>query len=183
MSATGRSDVRHPDDFYATPTWCTRLILPHLPLSGTVLEPCAGTGAIVRELIAHGVTRDRITAVERDPERASGVAAICADYLAWAPAERVDCVVTNPPYKLAMEFVQRSLEHASVSAMLLRQGFLASQRRHAWLSKHVPDVYQLARRPSFTGGGTDAADYVWAVWPTSMVRTSGAFRYLELEAA
>ena len=45
MSATNRSNVRVASDFYATPAWCTRAILPHLPVT-SVLDPCAGDGAI-----------------------------------------------------------------------------------------------------------------------------------------
>ena len=66
MSATGRNlegNERHADDFYETPAWCTRAILPHLgtpigfdPETGrtkrqppkTVLDAGCGTGAILR---------------------------------------------------------------------------------------------------------------------------------------
>lgn len=49
MSATGRSDVRRLDDFYATPAWCVRRLLEGVnPPGGLWLEPCAGDGAIIR---------------------------------------------------------------------------------------------------------------------------------------
>jgi SAM-dependent methyltransferase len=61
MSATGRNlegSERHADDFYETPAWCTRAILPHLfgpfcfaPVRAepkTVLDAGCGTGAILR---------------------------------------------------------------------------------------------------------------------------------------
>lgn len=66
MSATGRNlegRERREDDFYETPAWCTRAILPHLgtpigfdPHTGktirthpkTVLDAGCGTGAILR---------------------------------------------------------------------------------------------------------------------------------------
>lgn len=49
MTATGRSDVRHPDDFYRTPAWLTRAVLPHLdlPAHSHVLDPACGDGAIL----------------------------------------------------------------------------------------------------------------------------------------
>lgn len=179
MSATGRSDVRHPDDYYATPNWAIRAILPHLPLSGQILEPCAGTGAIVRELVGHGVYHERIHAIEIDRERALHANAACLDYLAIDPCESYSLCITNPPYKLAMQFVQRALSHCDTVCMLLRQGFLASQGRREWLSKHVPDVYQLSARPSFTANGrSDAADYAWFVW-TPGERPVGLLRYLD----
>ena len=54
MSSTNRGAVRHADDFYSTPAWATRAILPHLrPVqSRSVLEPACGDGAIAKELVA-----------------------------------------------------------------------------------------------------------------------------------
>jgi hypothetical protein len=72
MSSTGRSAVRREADYYPTPSWVTRAILQHLPIAGSVLEPCAGDGAIVRELLAAGAEVD---AIELDPERALACAA------------------------------------------------------------------------------------------------------------
>ena len=48
MSATGRSDVRDPDDFYETPAWCTDLILPHLTTLPSVVMPRTGTATSAR---------------------------------------------------------------------------------------------------------------------------------------
>lgn len=56
MSATGRGAERRADDFYETPGWCTRAIRTRLDVfpNSVVLDPCAGTGAILREF---GCTR------------------------------------------------------------------------------------------------------------------------------
>lgn len=50
----------NPGEYFATPDWCVRAILPHLPIGGSVLEPCAGEGAIVRALLASGVSPECI---------------------------------------------------------------------------------------------------------------------------
>ena len=58
MSATGRNLAgaeRHADDFYATPSWVTRAILPHVNLGETPLDPCAGEGAILDEVLDDGL--------------------------------------------------------------------------------------------------------------------------------
>jgi len=70
----------------------------------------------------------------------------------------------NPPYSEAWEFVIGCTHLARVTIALLRLGYLASMARKAWLQRHPPSVYVLSRRPSFTGGGTDATDYGWFVW-------------------
>jgi hypothetical protein len=76
-------------------------------------------------------------------------------------------LVTNPPYSLAAEFIQRALERYRKSidcAFLLRLNYLGSQKRAAFHREHPSDVFVLPRRPSFTGKGTDATEYAWFVW-------------------
>ena len=66
MSSTNRGAVRAPDDFYATPGWAVRAVLPHLSLStgsGRILEPSCGEGAIVRVLLDAGIDRQRILGI------------------------------------------------------------------------------------------------------------------------
>jgi hypothetical protein len=82
MSATNRGAIRHKDDYYATPGWAVRAVLPHLlprlPERCSVLEPSAGEGAIVVELLRAGVAPQRLMAIEIDIDRAKSCAiAIC----------------------------------------------------------------------------------------------------------
>ncbi len=169
MSFTGHNDVRHPDDFYATQAWCTRAILPHLGTPRVVLDPCCGDGAVLDVVREEWATVER-WGIEIDNGRAiaSGMDHRVAHRSAlidqrW-PA--CDLVLTNPPFGLAMEFVQRAIHECAVGtvAMLLRLPWLASQKRAPWLRANTPSVYVLPRRPSFTGKGTDATDYAWMVW-------------------
>lgn len=169
MSATGRGAVRVENDYYATPAWAVDAVLPHLPLYGaTVLDPCCGDGAILRQIAtrnvpAHGIEIDPARAALAAPHAASPI--VVADALdpsvAWPSCS---VVVTNPPYKLALEFVQRAISHAPVVAMLLRLNWLAGQRRAAFHHEHPSDVLVLSKRPSFSGGPTDATDYAWLIW-------------------
>src|SRR5579875_2157299 len=137
-----------------TPSWAIEALLEYVDVNGLrVLEPCAGDGVIVRALEAHGaiVTASDIT---------EGVDFLTTDY-----PERFDYVITNPPYRLAQEFVTKAMDVADSVVMLLRLGFLAGQKRKAWWDEHRPTgIYILSRRPSFTGKGTDSADYAWVMW-------------------
>jgi hypothetical protein len=61
---------------------------------------------------------------------------------------------------------------------LLRLGFLASSSRlPLWRDIGAPDVNVLPNRPSFTGNGTDSADYAWYVFPPEK-RAAGVLRTL-----
>jgi hypothetical protein len=168
MSATGRTREdgletrRLDDDDYETPAWCVRAVWPHVrPITGTVLEPCAGRGAIV-EALRDGVnghsfwTPHSVHARELDDVRCARIGTankICCDWLSYAETLRPALVITNPPYKLALEFATKAIAlqqpHGGAVCMLLRLNFLGSQKRGAWLRDHIPDVYVLSRRPSF----------------------------------
>lgn len=195
MSAAGRSvaaetgHVRHADDFYATPPWCTRLLLDTLTLPDglRVLEPAAGEGAIVKELVAAN-PRMQLQAVEIDEVRGKRAAKQCpttnANFLEWRPSIKFDLIVTNPPFALAMDFVKAALPlltQKGTCAMLLRLNWLASMKRAAFLTRYCPDVYVLPRRPSFTGGGTDATDYGWFLWRGPGERAVGQVRVLPVD--
>jgi hypothetical protein len=90
-------------------------------------------------------------------------------------------VITNPPYNRADAFVERALAERAphpwtTVAMLLRLNWLGGMKRAAFHRRHTADVYVLPRRPSFTGGGTDATEYAWLVW-----RHHGGGRWMVLD--
>ena len=143
------------------------------------LDVACGDGAIGAVLKGLGA---EVTGVELDPELAAAARekldrVFNADFLADPSvadglghvdlmAADFDAVIMNPPYKQAMEFVQRArkLMGRRTVAALLRLSFLESQKRRAFWQENPADVYVLSRRPSFTAGGTDSAAYAWFVW-------------------
>jgi len=164
VSATGRSVVRHKDDFYETPAWAVEALINHLSPyhygqgGGTILEPGCGKGAILNALQDSGrFGSHNLRGIELNPYRAR-VARVrhqvrCADFLKSPWTLSADMVVMNPPYKLALRFAQVSIEvvkktSGSVHA-LLRLGFLASAKRRDFWQHNPADVLVLSRRPSF----------------------------------
>jgi len=183
VSATHRGGKRRKDDFYETPEWCTRAILKALDLRAdhmTILEPSAGHGAIVRVLREHpwtSLSAPMIVTVEIREDARLHLAEAGADvwitghdFLSWETANRYDLLIGNPPFSLAFEFCQKCVGMADTVALLLRLNFLASKKRSAWMQEHTPSIYVLSKRPSFTGNGTDSADYAWFVWDRGPAR-------------
>lgn len=188
MSATNRSNVRRRDDYYVTPSWATEALLDHVPLCAPILEPACGDGAILRVLAARGYKP--LMGVEIDRERANIADTADLGLILWgdyldmgaedlgygkdATAElwyglAPTTVITNPPYSLAEEFVRHSLEIVQPGGrviMLLRLSFLESLRRVSLFAQGsgFRGVHVLSKRPSFTGGGSDAAAYAWIEW-------------------
>lgn len=188
MSATNRSDVRHADDFYETPSWCVRRLLEAVDLPvGYWLEPSVGHGAIVRAVNSHfdasgfkvdwtaadirPVVRDEVSDVIDSTQLYAGL-----DFTKTSMLDtgEYDVIITNPPYCHAMEFIARSLTIADYVVMLLRLNFLGSATRAGFFRKTMPDVYVLPNRPSFSADGrTDATEYCWAIWPPERDRVGG----------
>ena len=79
-----------------------------------------------------------------------------------------DVIIGNPPYSLALDFINKSLEllhPGGLLIFLLRTNFLESEKRFKWWQEHpLSGLYTLHKRPSFTGRGTDATSYSWFVW-------------------
>ncbi|WP_205626469.1 hypothetical protein [Novosphingobium fuchskuhlense] len=95
-----------------------------------------------------------------------------ADYL-WGPVPpMVDWTITNPPFRLAEQFIARaaaSSEHGF--AMIVRTAFLEGQGRYESLFKVNPPsfVLQFAERVVMHRGrlapeGSTATAYCWLVW-------------------
>jgi predicted RNA methylase len=171
MSATGRSDCRHPDDFYETPAWTTRAILPLLasPSIAHVIDPACGNGAIL-DVIKDTWPHVETLGIELDADRCDHArhrhSATRRDALILDPWRVSDAVIMNPPFALAAEFIDRARREAPIVACLLRVNFLGSQKRAAFWRSNPCGVYILPRRPSFCVSAHCDAKCGWqAVYP------------------
>ena len=169
--------MRNALDFYETPAWQTEALLRFQPdISGVILDPCAGTGAIARVLESAGhpvVTADLNP--EHGPQEVSD-ASTAALYTQVGP---VDWVVTNPPYRMPVcfEIVAQAVAHARVGvAMLLRLSFREPTRvRGPWLAAHPVSRLLTLPRTSYTQNGkSDSVTTEWCVWFTRAIRAHDA---------
>lgn len=125
------------DDLYETPPVAVVALLRAQPLPALLWEPACGPGKIVKVLREAGHTVVASDLVDYGcPESEARV-----DFLMErrAPAG-VQAIVTNPPFKLAAEFVAKAIELCPMVVMLLRLAFLESERR-----SDILDGGQLAR--------------------------------------
>jgi len=190
-----RTPKRTGADDYPTPAWAVRSVVPVLErlFPGGVrqaLEPAAGDGAVIRAIEETSMVQSWY-AIELRDECADHLLSLethgrlqveTSDFVERHPYHDFDLVITNPPYTLAIDFVQRSLEWVHENGwvvMLLRLAFLEGQKRSQWMRGHAPDVYVLPKRPSFTGRGTDSCAYAWMAWQRRL-RKSGRVEILEV---
>lgn len=127
------------DDLYETPAICVDAA--HRAgvfegIDGLVWEPCAGRGAIVRELRARGfavTAQDLVDHPGRDADIATGI-----DFLMETRAPRgVAAIVTNPPFKLADAFIRHGLTLAPRVVVLLRAMAIEGGSRADMIDRHL----------------------------------------------
>jgi len=143
-------EQKRPGDYWPTPAHAVESLLASCPPpSATVVEPCAGDGAIARVLLAYGY---RVVAHELQPQfgldlersrdtephpfakilwdrlgvtqpgRADRLTVLCpSDFLGHAPFNRHAhlSIVCNPPYSLALEFADACIGYCPSYAALL----------------------------------------------------------------
>ena len=165
MSATNRGLQRNEKDAYPTPSWCTEVLMPQIAWGEQprILEPCVGDGAILD--VIRPVTESIEVCEIADP--------YCIDFLTYQPSQRIDFIVTNPPFSMAQEFIEHALDLANCVIMLLPLGFYGSKERHEWWTQYEPSAqFVLSRRPSFSRNkdgkwGTDSESYAWVCWDST----------------
>jgi len=189
MSSTKRGGQRSVADFYPTPAFCVTRLLERVPLPGGYwLEPGAGEGALIRA-VDHLRDDVKWRAVELRKECKRGLRKLTkrvtiGSFLSPLPMLRANgkkyrVALGNPPFRLAMEFVQQGLRSADYVVMLLRLNFIGSVKRSNFFCKHMPDIYVLPNRPSFAASGkTDSIEYAWFLWPPKRRRRTGKIELL-----
>ena len=166
--------IRHPDsvrgnDLYETPEVATLALLAVEPLPPMILEPAYDSGAISKvlrragqkvlenDIVDYGLGQDSVQ-----------------DFLDFkpAPATEIDAIVTNPPYRLAQQFVRRALTLCPRVFMLLRLTFYESERRKDVLDDaglirvHVfRNRLPMMHRDGWTGNRiSNPTAFAWFVW-------------------
>jgi hypothetical protein len=180
--------ARHPladrgADLYETPAVATEALLRVEQLPHHLWEPAAGRGAMVDVLrdAGHQVLASDLHDYN-EPTHFAG-----RDFLLERKApDGCEAIVTNPPFKLAQQFVAHALDLCPRVVMLLRLSFLESERRRGILEGdslarvHVfRNRLPMMHRDSWTGPkARSAVPYAWFCWdrdhrgPTTINRIS-----------
>lgn len=173
LAGTSTSRERVSNDYYATPTESVESLINVENIKGKVLEPCVGGGHIAKTL-ENSYTQ--ITGVDIVDRGFPNV--IICDFLKYTTEELYDWVVTNPPYKLAQEFIEKSLDLVKDNgkvAMFLKIQFLEGVKRKAFFEQHPPKIiYVFSKRQNPLRNGKPLDEkgnkwnttmcFAWYVW-------------------
>ena len=165
-----RTEPHDSLDFFPTPPWATRALVEHILapadwLGKSTWEPACGTGDMARPLAEY------FDSVRASDVHDYGFGEVL-DFLMPIPVSlRPDWVITNPPFRLAEQFIERGLEKSTVGvAVLVRTVFLATVGRFEMFRRWPPTaVAQFAERVPMVKGRVDpkastATDYCWIVF-------------------
>jgi hypothetical protein len=159
-------------DLYETPPEATRALIRTgcLDQFEHIFEPCAGRGAIVRELIAAGgwrvLAHDLIAYEGADEGIHTPV-----DFFQARGLVAIDAIVTNPPFRQADDFVRKGLSLGVPVIVLLRLMSLEGANRSDIL-QHLRHVFiGIERLPKFQRDNwkgrrlkTETAPFGWFVF-------------------
>lgn len=179
-SSHGSQSERVANDFYATDSTTIDGLLKVYSLPHRIWECACGNGSLSKKLESLGydvVSTDLI-------DRGYGQGGI--NFLASEEENRmfnenfegfpkVDCILTNPPYKYATEFVKRALQLVNDGGsvvMFLKLTFLEGKKRYNEIFKNTPPryVFQFVERQKCAPNGdfskieSSAVAYSWFVW-------------------
>lgn len=154
------------DDLYETPPEATRALLRAVDLPAVVWECAAGRGAIAREILATGrgvIKTELVAYAGADPGITTGV-----DFL-METQRLADTIVTNPPYKLADQFIRHGLALGCTFYALLRLAALEGAARSDLIDGHLTDVWvgierlPFMHREGWQGpkNGNSGAPFAW----------------------
>lgn len=162
QAITGYGNTREPMDNYPTPDVAILALLAVEQFNGTVWEPACGSGNIARQFPGCIATDIRHDNIYKQGER--GI-----DFL--KEHRKVDHIITNPPYRLAKQFVEHALICAEKKvAMLCKLAFLEGKARYTLFHNNpVKTVYVFSKRLPLTKEGdirkqSSMIPFAWFVW-------------------
>lgn len=168
-------EQRALNDFYATqPKAIDKLICGYSNIPRHIWECACGHGHLSERLIYFGYD---VTSTDL-MDRGYGQGEVDFFRCAKLPKDDITCILTNPPYKHAMNFVLHALEllpEGGQCIMFLKTTFLEGKERYRSLFKVHPPKYVLqfserimcAKNAQFERmkrGGGSAVAYAWYVW-------------------
>lgn len=176
MSLAGSSATRDrvENDYYATPPESTRALLCVEEFKGDFLEPCTGGGHIA-EVLKEFYPEAHIQGVDLVDRGYPNT--IVKNF--FEHGFNGDCdIVTNPPYSMAQEFLEHSMEQLEEGrkvAMFLKIQFLEGAKRKNLFKKYPPKVihvFSKRQNPWRNGNPLDENGkpwnstmcFAWFVW-------------------
>lgn len=161
---------RVENDYYATNPKAVEMLLNQYDIFGyNILEPCVGEGHIVNAINNFYKNKRNITCIDLVDRGFPNT--IVQDFLTYETNKKYDAIITNPPYSLAKEFVEKGIElldNNGQMAMFLKIQFLEGAKRKEFFEKYPPKyIYVFSNRMATWNNGQEL-DPNGKKWSTTM---------------
>jgi hypothetical protein len=181
LGASNHTDEdRQNEDYYATDPKAAELLLKLESFSPKIWEPACGEGHLSKIFEKEGYLVRSSDLINR------GYGETGFDFLGMYNTVSWDGdIITNPPYKYAQEFIEKSLQvipEGKKVAMFLRLQFMEGKARKNLFIKHPPKTIYVsssrilcAKNADFKrmiAGGGSAVAYAWYVWEKGFTGTT-----------
>lgn len=181
INARSRADTldRHiKAEVFRTPSYAYTPLLDYRTewFEGVGFDPSAGDGRMIAEIVQRGNAGPHYLNDLRGEEEASILASVpngritIGDYLAKPVHPVVDFVITNPPFRLAVDFVKKARAHTTGPICILQSvAWQGTRKRSEWLKgAGLAYVLNLSRRPKWEveigEAHMNVYDYAWFVF-------------------
>lgn len=138
---------------FQTPAEAIKPLIPYIPKNFVIWECAAGKGNLVKAFENEGykvIATDILTG---------------QNFLLYEPEEHYDIIVTNPPYSLKNEFLERAYALKKPFAFLLPLTTLESERRQRLFKKFGVELILLNKRINFeTPSGSGSGSWFAVAW-------------------
>ena len=179
MSSTNRSGQHYIErkeisDYYITPVnkiedFLKEFIKYEKLTDDKILDPCAGGDNLHPMSYPTAIQNILHMNVDTIDIREDSLANLKMDYLNYNVKDKYNIIITNPPFVLAKEIINKALDDVKENGfviMLLRLNYLGSKdRKILWDKQLAKYIFVHHRRISFTDDGrTDSIEYAHFVW-------------------
>lgn len=161
-------EERQTEDYYATEPKALDLLMGVEKFKNSIWECAVGSGHLAQKLEEYGYTVFGSDIIDRG-YKDTGI----INFLTCTKTFDGD-IITNPPYKYALEFAQKALDLIPIGnkvAFFLKLSFLEGQKRRKFFEKNPPKVIYVssarlncAKNGDFDSYKSSAIAYAWFVW-------------------
>ena len=162
---------RVENDYYATNPKAVEMLLMNYPFHATtILEPCVGGGHIANAINDFFSNQRVITGLDLVDRGYPNT--IVQDFLTWKTNRKFEGIITNPPFSLAQEFIEKGMELLTDDgqmAMFLKIQFLEGAKRKEFFEKYPPKyIYVFRNRMATWNNGNEVDPNTGKRWATTM---------------
>ena len=170
LAGSSLTRERIENDYYATPYESTRALLDIEKFEGDFIEPCVGGGHIANAINDFFTNKRAITGLDLVDRGYPNT--IVQDFLTWETDKKFEGIITNPPFSLAQEFIEKGMELLTDDgqmAMFLKIQFLEGAKRKEFFEKYPPKyIYVFRNRMATWNNGNEIDPNTGKRWATTM---------------